>query len=98
MVVLVCLPLTLIKLVLYFALALQSINPQSATWIGFAGVLAYLAVFFPALLLFEPFAVIASIFYTRQSPYNEPIGRLLVCWLAVIVHTAVLISFIRLGR
>ena len=79
MVVLVCLPLTLIKLVLYFALAIQSIDPQSATWIGFAGVLAYLAVFFPALLLFEPFAIIASICYTRRSPYNEPVGRLLVC-------------------
>jgi hypothetical protein len=25
-------------------------------------------------------------------------GRLFVCWLAVIVHTAVLISYFRLGR
>ncbi len=52
----------------------------------------------PALLLFEPFAIIASIWYTRQCSFEAPIGRLFVCWLAVIGHTAVLISYFRLGR
>jgi hypothetical protein len=98
MVLLVCLPLTVIKAVGYGALALGRVHPESAALIGFASALAYLAVFFPALLVFEPFAIVASIWYTRRSPYNEPIGRLIVCWLAVMVHTAVLISYLRLGR
>ena len=97
MVVLVCLPLTVIRAVGYFAFALQRVDPQASALIGFASVLAYLAVFLPALVLFEPFAIIASIWYTRRS-FDEPTGRLLVCWLAVIVHTAVLISYFRLGR
>jgi hypothetical protein len=66
--------------------------------IGFAAALAYLAVCLPALVLFEPFAIIASIWYTRRRVFAEPTGRLFVCWLAVIVHTAVLISYFRLGR
>ena len=98
MVLLVCLPLTVIKLLGYVALGLQTVDPKFATLVGFASVLAYLAVFFPALLLFEPFAIIASIWYTQRSPDTEPIGRLIVCWLAVIVHSSVLISYIRLGR
>ena len=98
MVVVVCLPLTVTKAVGYFALALERVEPQAAALIGFAGVLAYLAVFLPALVLFEPFAVIASIWYTRRRVFDEPPGPLLVCWLAVIVHTAVLISYFRLGR
>jgi hypothetical protein len=30
--------------------------------------------------------------------FDEPTRRLFVCWLAVIVHMAVLISYLRLGR
>jgi len=98
MVMVVCLPLTVTKAVGYFALALVSVAPRAAVLIGFAAVLAYLAVFLPALVLFEPFAIIASIWYTRRRSFVEPIGRLFVCWLAVIVHTAILISYLRLGR
>jgi hypothetical protein len=29
---------------------------------------------------------------------DEPIGRVIACWLAVIVHTAVLVMYFRLGR
>ena len=39
-----------------------------------------------------------SILIRQRSPDNESIGRLLVCWLALIVHSSVLISYIRLGR
>jgi hypothetical protein len=98
MVVVVCVPLTVTKAILYFALALGTVDPRGAAMIGFAGTLAYLAVFLPALVLFEPFAIIASIWYTQRTLFDEPTGRLLVCWLAVVVHTAVLISFLRLGR
>jgi len=98
MVVVVCLPLTVSKAVLYFALAVASVDPQGSALIGFAGTLTYLAVFLPALVFFEPFAIIASIWYTQRRSVDEPTGRLLVCWLAVTVHTAVLISFFRLGR
>ena len=98
MVVVVCLPLTVSKAVLYFALGLERVDPQAAVLIGFAGTMAYLAVFLPALVLFEPFAIIASIWYTQRRSFGEPSGRLFVCWLAVIVHTAVLISYFRLGR
>jgi hypothetical protein len=98
MVVVVCLPLTMSKAVLYCALALESVDPQRSALIGFAGTLTYLAVFLPALALFEPFAIIASIWYTQRRSFDEPTGRLLVCWLAVTVHTAVLISYFRLGR
>jgi hypothetical protein len=97
MVVLVCLPLTVSKAVLYFSLALERVDPRGSALIGFAGALTYLIVFLPALLLFEPFAIIASIWYTRRS-FDEPTARLFVCWLAVIVHTMVLISYFRLGR
>jgi len=97
MVVVVCLPLTVSKAVLYLSLALERVDPRGSALIGFAGALTYLVVFLPALLLFEPFAIIASIWYTRRS-FDEPTGRLLVCWLAVIVHTMVLISYFRLGR
>jgi len=98
MVVVVCLPLIATKAVGYFALALERVDPHAAALIGFAGVLAYLAVFLPALVLFEPFAIIASIWYTQRHVLDEPAGRLFACWLAVIVHTAVLISYFRLGR
>jgi hypothetical protein len=98
MVVVVCLPLTVAKAVGYFALALGRVDHQAAALIGFAGALTYLAVFLPALVLFEPFAIMASIWYTRRRVFDEPAGRLFVCWLAVIVHTAVLISYFRLGR
>lgn len=98
MVLLVCLPLPLTKALSYFALALRQVNEPAATLIGFASVLAYMAVFFPALFLFEPFALIASIWYTRQSSSDAPIGRILACWLALAVHTAVLIAYFRLGR
>jgi len=98
MVVVVCLPLIVSKAVLYFALAVARVDPQVSALIGFAGALTYLAVFLPALVLFEPFAIIATIWYTQRRSFSEPIGRLCVCWLAVIVHTVVLISFFRLGR
>lgn len=98
MVVIVCLPLTVTKAVGYFALLVNRVEPRAALLIGFASVLAYLAVFLPALLLFEPFAVAASIWYTKRRVFGEPAGRLFVCWLAVVVHTAVLISYARLGR
>jgi hypothetical protein len=98
MVVLVCLPLTVAKAVGYFALALDKVDHQAAALIGFAGALAYLAAFLPALVLFEPFAIVASIWYTHRRVFGEPAGRLFVCWLAVVVHTVVLISYFRLGR
>jgi hypothetical protein len=97
-VVVVCLPLTMTKAVLYFSLALKGVAPQAAALIGFAGVLGYLAVFWPALVLFEPFAIVASIRYTLRSALDAPPGWLIACWLAVIVHTTVLISYVRLGR
>ena len=57
MVVVVCLPLTVTKAVGYFALALERVDPRAAALIGFADALTYLAVFLPALVLFEPFIV-----------------------------------------
>jgi hypothetical protein len=98
MVLLVCLPLIATKVSGYAALGLISIGSELGTWIGFAAALGYLVVFFPALVLFEPFAIIASTWYTRRLSYQEPVGPLLVCWFAVVVHTAVLISYLRLGR
>lgn len=98
MVVVVCLPLTVSKAVLYSSLALERVDPQGSALIGFAGALTYLAVFLPALMLFEPFAIIASVWYTQRRPFGEPIVRLFVCCVAVIVHTMVLISYFRLGR
>jgi hypothetical protein len=99
MVLLVCLPLPITRAVGFLALRLGLDNPL-ATLIGFASALGYLVLFFPALLLFEPFAVIASVWYTRHfaGSSDEPIGRVIACWLAVIVHTAVLATYLRLGR
>jgi hypothetical protein len=98
MVVFVCVPLPLTKAVGYCALALEAVFPHAALLIGFAATMAYLALFLPALVLFEPFAIIASIWYTQRHFLDEAAGRLLACWLAVVVHTAVLISYFQLGR
>jgi hypothetical protein len=97
MVVIACLPLPVTKAVVYLSVAFERLNPEAAALIGFAGVLAYLAVLLPAMVLVEPFAIIASIWYTQRHEFEDPV-RLCVCWLAVIVHTAVLISYFRLPR
>jgi hypothetical protein len=100
MVLLVCLPLSVTWAVGFFALRVEELDKPLATLIGFVSALGYLVVFFPALLLFEPFAVIASVWYTQHSAgrSDEPIGRVIACWLAVIAHTAVLATYLRLGR
>lgn len=100
MVVLVCLPLPATLALGYFGLGLEKLDNPLGALIGFASALAYLVVFFPALLFFEPLAVIASIWYTRRSADSDDasLGRVLACWLAVLVHTAVLVKYWRLGR
>jgi hypothetical protein len=100
MVLLVCLPLPITRAAGFFALRVAGLDNPLATLIGFASALGYLVLFFPALLVFEPFAVIASVWYTRHfaGSSDEPIGRVFACWLAVIVHTAVLATYLRLGR
>jgi hypothetical protein len=100
MVLLVCLPLPLTRVLGFVSLRLMGLDSPIATLIGFSSALGYLVLFFPALLLFEPFAVIASLWYTQRvaTRSDEPIGRVIVCWIAVIVHTAVLGMYLRLGR
>ena len=100
MVLLVCLPLPIIWAVGFLSLRVGGFDNPLATVIGFASALGYLAIFFPALLLFEPFAVLASAWYTRRyvTRSDEPIGRVIACWLAVVVHTAALATYLRLGR
>jgi hypothetical protein len=100
MVLLVCVPLPVTRAAGFLALHILGIDRPLGTLIGFACALGYLVLFFPALLLFEPFAVIASLWYTQcfVNRSDEPIGRVIACWLAVIVHTAVLVMYFRLGR
>jgi nicotinamide riboside transporter PnuC len=100
MVLLVCLPLPITRAVGLLALHVVGLEKPIGTLIGFASALGYLVLFFPALLLFEPFALVASLWYTRRfaSRSDEPIGRVIACWLAVTVHTAVLATYLRLGR
>jgi hypothetical protein len=86
------------KAVGYFAFALESVAPHAALLFGFAATMAYLALFLPALVLFEPFAIVATIWYTQRYLFDDTAGRLFACWVAVVVHTAVLLSYLRLGR
>jgi len=95
LVVFACLPLTIIKVLTYAAMLASRADPQAGALFGFAITFGFLVVFYPALMLFEPFAVIATIWYTRHSPFDEPVKRLLVCWAAVAVHTIVLVSYLR---
>jgi hypothetical protein len=99
LVVLVCLPLPVVTAVLLFARALEKADEARAALIGFAGVFGYLVTFLPALVLFEPFAIGASIWYTRQftDRPNESFGRVITCWVAVVVHTAAILFFLRRG-
>jgi hypothetical protein len=90
-----CLPLSVIKVLTYAALLVYRADPQGGALFGFAVTFGFLVVFYPALLLFEPFAVIATIWYTRHCPFDEPVGRVLVCWAAVAVHTIILVSYLR---
>ena len=90
-----CLPLSVIKALTYAALLVYRADPQGGAFFGFAVTFGFLVVFYPALLLFEPFAVIATIWYTRHSRFDEPVERLLVCWAAVAVHTIILVSYLR---
>ena len=97
-VLLVCLPLPLNMAVGYLALGARHVaDVPLVTLIGFASAIGYLVMWFPALLLFEPFAVIASIWYTRRytERSDEPLERVLACWAAVMVHTAVLVTYSR---
>jgi hypothetical protein len=99
-VVLVCLPLPVVCAIGVFAHAVRRLDPQGAAALGFAATLGYLATYFPALYLFEPFAIVASLWYTRRwfDQYGEAFAPVIACWTAVIVHTAALAYFMRLGR
>ena len=99
MVVLVCLPLPAVTALGRFALVLQRTDKPLFTALGFASALAYLVTFLPALVLFEPFAIGASIWYTQRytSRDGESLGRLITCWAAVLVHTASIAFYLRGG-
>jgi hypothetical protein len=98
-VVLVCFPLLAVTALMLFALALESVNKPLAMMLGFASVFGYLVTFLPALVLAEPFAIGASIWYTRQftSRTDESFGSVLACWGAVLVHTAAIAFYLRRG-
>jgi hypothetical protein len=98
-VVLVCLPLPAVTALMLFALALERVNKPLATMLGFASVFGYLATFLPALVLFEPFSIGASIWYTRRftSRTDESFGTVIACWVAVLVHTAAIAFYLRRG-
>jgi hypothetical protein len=100
LVVIVCLPLPSICAVLLMCRAIEPFAQDGAALIGFAAVFAYLFTFNPALYLCEPFAVIASIWLTRRwyDNYGAPFAPVAACWLAVLVHSAALAFFLRLGR
>ena len=99
MVVLVCLPLPAVTALGLFALVLRRADEQVFTTLGFASALGYLVTFLPALVLFEPFAIGASIWYTQRytSRDGESFGRVITCWAAVLVHTAAIVFYVRRG-
>src|SRR5579872_3051412 len=100
MVVSVCLPLPLTMAALYGGMALQPLDAPMAAVVGFAATLGYVVAFLPALLLFEPFAVVATLWFTARylRKWGESAMPVIACWMAVILHTAVLVSYLRLGR
>ena len=97
MVVLVCLPLPSVAALEVFARALEHVDEHAFAMIGFAGALGYLATFLPALVLFEPFALGASVWYTQRFARRdgESFGGLIMCWAAVVVHTVTLAFYLR---
>jgi hypothetical protein len=99
MVMLVCLPLPALTALGQFARALETVNERAFIMIGFASALGYVVTFLPALLLFEPFAIGASVWYTHRcaSRDNESFGGLIMCWAAVLVHSITLAFYLRTG-
>jgi hypothetical protein len=98
-VVFVCLPFPAVTALGQLAWALRSADERSFLAIGFASTLAYVVIHLPALVLFEPFAIGASIWYTRRftSVAGESFGGLIACWAAVLVHTAAIAFSLRGG-
>lgn len=98
-VVFLCLPLPVVTAVLLFASALRSVSESSAVALGFAASFGYLVTFLPALVVFEPAAIIASIAQTRRyvGGDDEPIESVIACWAAVALHTAAILFFLRRG-
>src|SRR5579864_7256726 len=84
MVVLVCVPLPLTMAALYGGMALQPIDAPIAAVVGLAATLGYLVAFLPALLVFEPFAVAATLWYTVRygRRWSEAAMPVTVCWIA----------------
>jgi hypothetical protein len=99
MVVLVCLPLPAVTALGQFAWVLRRADERLFTALGFASALGYVVTFLPALALFEPFAIGASIWYTQRftSRDGESLGRVVTCWAAVLVHTATIAFYLRRG-
>jgi len=99
-VVLACLPLPATLAFGLFSRVIENASEPLSLVIGFAAALGYLVAFLPALYVFEPFAVIASFWYTQRylNRFDESFARVLVCWAAVAVHSAVLVWYFRLGR
>ena len=98
--VLVCLPLPATLAFGFLSRVIERASEPMSLVIGFAAALGYLVAFFPALYVFELFAVIATFWYTQRhlNRFDEPLGRVLVCCAAVAVHTAVLVWYFHLGR
>jgi hypothetical protein len=50
-------------------------------------------------VLFEPFAIVASIWYTQRamSRNDESLTNVMTCWAAVLVHSATLAFYLRTG-
>src|SRR5438874_764319 len=99
MVVLVCLPLPAVTAIGQFAFVQQRTDKPLFTALGLASALGYLVTFLPALLLFEPFAIGASIWYTQRytSRDGESLGWVITCWAAALVHTATIAFYLRRG-
>jgi hypothetical protein len=93
-VVLACLPLTAVKILTYALMLVSRADPDGVALFGFALTFAFLFLFYPALLLLEPIAIITTVWYTNHFRYNEPVSRLLVCWFALAVHSLVLVSYL----
>lgn len=99
MVVLVCLPLPAVTALGQFALALQQADDHLFIALGFASALGYVVTFLPALVLFEPFAIGGSIWYTQRYTRrdDESLADVIMCWAAVLVHTATIAFYLRRG-
>jgi hypothetical protein len=92
-VVIACLPLPAVAALGGVGLLIGRINEPFSMLFKLPFFFGYLLLILPAMYVIEPFAIIATIWYSARAT-GESMRSVVTCWIAVMVHTIVLIWFL----